>query len=151
MKLSGRVIAIFASLSLLALVVGVLLISPYQTQIQWRAQLVTLKLLGSFPLLSWEEIFPMLRPGQSYLKPELLFLTSNPYIAISNPHTSGADITSGAETFRSRCALCHTGNNTAPDLRTAEISHGSSDWALFRTISHGIAGTEMKGLTLTTL
>lgn len=107
-----------------------------------------LKLAGSLPRLSWDGLIPMLRPGQSYLDPEVLFRKTNPYSVITNPRTSDADIASGAEAFRSHCAMCHAIGGSAPDLAITDFHRGSSDWALFRTVSRGIAGTEMKGLTL---
>lgn len=149
--MSKRIVTISATLLLLLLLVGGVLIFSYPTAIQWRTQFIILKLQGSFPDLSWYEIVVLLQPGQPHLDANRLLRTKNPYAAITNPYTAEADIAAGAKLFRSQCALCHglegTGGS-APDLTIGTFRHGSSDLALFRTISRGITGSVMEGLTL---
>ena len=65
-----------------------------------------------------------------------------------NPHTDAADIEEGANVFRASCALCHGADakgDLGPDLTRGTFRSGNSDEALFRTISRGIAGTDMPG------
>ena len=68
---------------------------------------------------------------------------------VANPHTSSVDVATGAELFRSHCAVCHGLDGVgdrAPALNTGELRHGNSDGALHETISRGIPGTEMPGI-----
>ena len=65
-----------------------------------------------------------------------------------NPHTTSADAAAGAKIFRSHCADCHGLNGEGgkgPNLSTGVYYHGSSDEALFRTVTDGIPGTAMPG------
>src|SRR6266568_5267701 len=65
------------------------------------------------------------------------------------PHTpSPHDVKFGANIFHSHCAECHGLNGEGgrgPDLTCGGFRHGSTDEALFRTITYGIAGTQMPG------
>src|SRR5262245_42864761 len=66
-----------------------------------------------------------------------------------NPFTSPADVSAGANTFRSHCAPCHGlkgEGGRGPNLTTGVFFHGSSDLDLLNNISDGVAGTEMPGL-----
>lgn len=53
----------------------------------------------------------------------------------------------GASVFRSNCSPCHglnaRGGGRGPDLTAGRWNHGSTDAAIFRTISQGVPGTEM--------
>ena len=64
-----------------------------------------------------------------------------------NPHTSPADLAAGARIFRAQCAICHAPDATGeegPDLTRGRFRHGNDDSTLFRVISSGIPGTEMR-------
>ncbi len=65
-----------------------------------------------------------------------------------NPHTSPADLAVGAGIFRAQCAICHAPDGTGeagPDLTRGRFRHGEGDDStLFRIISSGIPGTEMR-------
>lgn len=56
-------------------------------------------------------------------------------------------IAEGASLFRTNCSPCHglnaLGGGRGPDLTSGLWIHGGSDEAIFRTISQGVAGTEM--------
>ena len=56
-------------------------------------------------------------------------------------------IREGASLFRANCSPCHglgaTGGGRGPDLTSGRWTHGSTDAAIFRTISQGVPGTEM--------
>jgi len=65
------------------------------------------------------------------------------------PHTpSPDDVKFGANIFHSHCAECHGlkgEGGRGPDLTRGGFRHGATDEALFRTITYGIAGTQMPG------
>jgi cytochrome c oxidase cbb3-type subunit III len=66
----------------------------------------------------------------------------------SNPRTSPEDVAAGGRIFRSHCSYCHGlhgEGGRGPDLTRGEFHHGSSDSSLHRTVSFGVAGTEMPG------
>ncbi len=58
-----------------------------------------------------------------------------------------AAIREGESLFRANCSFCHgfdaAGGGRGPDLTQGRWLHGGSDEAIFRTISQGVAGTEM--------
>ena len=58
-----------------------------------------------------------------------------------------AAVKEGASVFRANCSPCHglngRGGGRGPDLTSGRWIHGSSDAAIFRTISQGVPGTEM--------
>jgi cytochrome c oxidase cbb3-type subunit 3 len=58
-----------------------------------------------------------------------------------------AAIREGASLFRANCSPCHglnaRGGGRGPDLTVGRWIHGGSDENMFRTISQGVAGTEM--------
>jgi len=75
----------------------------------------------------------------------ILFLMLPVYLAAQ---PVPADIQAGANMFHSHCAECHGREGEGgrgPDLTRGLFRHGSSDDALFRTISFGIPGTQMPG------
>jgi len=53
----------------------------------------------------------------------------------------------GASLFRANCSPCHglgaRGGGRGPDLTSGRWTHGSTDSAIFRTITQGVPGTEM--------
>ena len=69
----------------------------------------------------------------------------------TEPRKSGEDkaakIREGASLFRANCSPCHGlnahGGGRGPDLTTGRWTHGSTDAAIFRTVSQGVPGTEM--------
>jgi cytochrome c oxidase cbb3-type subunit 3 len=67
---------------------------------------------------------------------------------IKNPLTDDPSaIKEGSSLFRANCSPCHGlnagGGGRGPNLRTGLWVHGSSDSAIFRTITQGVPGTEM--------
>jgi cytochrome c oxidase cbb3-type subunit 3 len=62
-----------------------------------------------------------------------------------------AAIKEGASLFRANCSPCHglnaRGGGRGPDLTSGVWAHGSSDAAIFQTISQGVPGTEMPANT----
>jgi putative heme-binding domain-containing protein len=67
---------------------------------------------------------------------------------IKNPLTGDPSaIQEGSSLFRANCSPCHGlnagGGARGPDLHAGLWVHGASDAAIFRSISEGVAGTEM--------
>src|SRR3989449_10252664 len=61
------------------------------------------------------------------------------------------DSTAGEPLFRLHCAECHGMDGEGgrgPDLRRGVDQQGSSDEALYRTISKGVAGTPMPATSI---
>lgn len=120
--------------------------------LRWRAEVVLLKARGDLPELPLAELVPMVLPGSPvYL--ETLAETGNPFASIHNPLAGPADVTVGRERFRALCATCHGdagGGGTGPALTGRRLRRGDSDWAMFRTIRDGIAGTAMPAWDLDT-
>jgi cytochrome c oxidase cbb3-type subunit III len=56
-------------------------------------------------------------------------------------------IKEGSSLFRANCSPCHglsaRGGGRGPDLTSGRWAHGSTDSAIFRTITQGVPGTEM--------
>src|SRR5277367_5971662 len=109
-------------------------------------KIVWSKASGSLPDVGWMDLIRMARPGTHFSLPELA-RTANPYYSIRNPYNSAADVAAGTNLFMSHCAICHgpdgSGGPKGPDLQRRHMVQGSSDWALFRTVSLGIRGTTM--------
>src|SRR5271163_1683224 len=132
----------------LVIVIAVSSVAP----VRWRLALVRLKATGSLPDLGWGDLVWMSRPGSHFNLKELT-KTPNPFVAvIKNPYNSAADIATGEGIFQSHCTICHgangSGGPSGPTLRQRQLAQGSSDWAIFRTISFGIRGTAMPSSNL---
>ncbi len=66
----------------------------------------------------------------------------------TNPFSGDpAAIRAGAASFRVNCGVCHGlkagGGARGPSLTSNRWSHGGSDADIFRTITHGVPGTQM--------
>jgi cytochrome c oxidase cbb3-type subunit 3 len=63
------------------------------------------------------------------------------------PGKVSAGAQEGASLFRANCSPCHglnaRGGGRGPDLTSGRWTHGSTDSAIFRTITQGVPGTEM--------
>jgi alcohol dehydrogenase (cytochrome c) len=123
-------------------VVGALSIPRYR----WRVRIVQLKATGSLPDLTWKELYHLNRHGDPFNLKGLVAVPS-PYLAVKNPFVSDEDISTGERLFQSNCSFCHGGNGvggrSGPALKQRQLLSGTSDWALFKTVSNGIAGTGM--------
>jgi alcohol dehydrogenase (cytochrome c) len=111
----------------------------------WRGGVLLLKLSGGLESVSWNDLFTMMKPGSGFwLEP--LLESGNPYAVIQNPFRSAQDVRTGRALFRYECERCHgpsARGGAGPPLVGRPLTHGSSDWALFRTITDGVAGTAM--------
>jgi alcohol dehydrogenase (cytochrome c) len=114
--------------------------------LRWRAHISLLFIAGKIPDISYPDFFTMLSPtsGQSLTR---IIESRDPHAVIHNLKTSAQDLRSGGNDFNGKCAACHgvdgKGTARAPSLVARAYKHGQSDWALYRTIRHGVAGTLM--------
>jgi alcohol dehydrogenase (cytochrome c) len=133
------------------LLLGAVLSLSSVSKVRLELAILRLKATGSLPDVGWVDLFRMSRPGSHFNLPEVA-KTPNPYAVIRDPYSSPADISAGSALFRSHCAGCHgtngLGGPTGPALARRQMVRGSSDWALFRTISLGLPGTAMPGSSL---
>lgn len=140
-----------AWIAAIGLLLGAALALGSIPKVRMGCEIVRLKATGSLPDVGWMDLLRMIRPGVHFNLPELA-RTSNPYEAIRNPYSLPADISAGKELFRSHCEACHgaggSGGPTGPDLAHRHMALGSSDWALFRTVSLGVRGTAMSASNL---
>jgi alcohol dehydrogenase (cytochrome c) len=115
--------------------------------VSWRFRVVEMKLRGEMPSLGWGEMLLDLRPGSPVYLGELP-MVPNLDLAISNPYTTPKDSAQGAQSFRRGCASCHgidaRSGTVGPNLVSVSAERRLSDWALYRSISHGIPGTAMR-------
>ena len=134
-----RLLAIVAVLSLL------IAAASRSEEVRWRVGVVALKSVGKLPDLSWDDLYPMLKPGSGFWLAPLLE-SRNPYAVIHSPDSSQSAIRTGRALFHWRCAQCHgpgASGGSAPALVGRDLAHGSSDWALFETIRYGVDSTAM--------
>lgn len=113
--------------------------------IRWRTKVALLKLQGELPELSWGELARMVRPGGPYYIEPILW-SRNAYASVRNPYSSPDDVRAGLELFAQRCASCHGsagGGATGPDLTSATLTHGNSEWALYKIVQRGLPATGM--------
>jgi alcohol dehydrogenase (cytochrome c) len=115
--------------------------------IRWRVQIVAMHIKGDLPDLTLTELLPMLHPASGQNNLARMITTRNPFAVIRNPLSSPEDVQQGAILFRDQCAVCHgrdaSGNGAAPSLVTGQFKRGTSDWAIYKTIQNGVAGTAM--------
>jgi alcohol dehydrogenase (cytochrome c) len=113
--------------------------------VRYRLRVVAHKALGALPDVSWGDLAYMLDPrSRIWLEP--LAADPNPYASLSAPVATQQDIDQGRTLFASRCATCHAqdaSGATGPALVGRTLQSGDSDWALYRTIRHGIPRTAM--------
>jgi len=68
-------------------------------------------------------------------------------ISKSSAESKAVAVKEGASLFRANCSPCHglgaRGGGRGPDLASGRWTHGSTDPAIFRTITQGVPGTEM--------
>ena len=115
------------------------------TRVSWRLGVIVLKGSGELADIGWSDLLHMIGPGSSvWLQP--LLESPNPYAVIRNPHTTPQDVKTGRILFKYDCERCHgpeARGAAAPALVGREFTHGSSDWALFKTIRDGVPATAM--------
>lgn len=133
------VVAILALLAVSAVVVA----TP---SLRWRAQLVGLYATGRIPDFDRGDLVGVLLPGSPQQSARLVD-SRNPYAVMQNPRTSATSVEAGSRAYQANCAICHgddrNGTSGGPSLVDDTWKHGDSDWALFRSIRHGIPAMGM--------
>ncbi len=113
----------------------------------WRLELYAHKAIGSVPDLSWTELWQMTRTRGGFGL--AAFITDGQSIdgSVVNSYVTDEDLRAGAQLFKERCSVCHGGDGAgwhgAPPLNRSGLKHGDSDFALYKVIRDGIAGTPM--------
>ena len=129
----------------ITLLVGIGVAAYATPSVRWRLDIVALKLTGQIDGVELSELVSMLKPRSGYwLKP--LAESRNPYSSIFNPFDSPTDQSAGEKLFINHCSVCHGSNgngDSASSLTRAIFTHGDADWALYKNIRDGIAGTAM--------
>lgn len=67
----------------------------------------------------------------------------------ANSFTTPDDVAEGGRLYRRHCSRCHgptAKGDVGPDLTAGVFKHATSDAAMFRVITDGVAGTEMIGI-----
>jgi alcohol dehydrogenase (cytochrome c) len=133
--------------SIAALCGAIVLVVVAVPQLRWRVHVVLLSAAGGIPDIELGDVIRYMRPGSDQTMSFLLD-TPNPFAVIRNVRTSAADLQAGAALYLERCASCHgpdgAGGPLAPALIGRAFTHGSSDWAVFRTLRYGVANTAMQ-------
>jgi alcohol dehydrogenase (cytochrome c) len=127
------------------LLVAVAILSLPPTR--WRSVIVARKLLGVVQDLSWADLGDIAGPGSS-VQLRRLAITGDPYRSVHDPYSSAQDRAAGQRTFELICAKCHgtdARGGLGPALIGRTLSHGDSDWAVYRTITRGVPGSPMEG------
>lgn len=123
--------------------VGLVGVAAYRIpSLKWRMQTVGLKLTGQMPDLAWSDVLPLLAP-RGGVWPATIAVDRNPHWAIMAPPSTPEDVEAGRSLFLQQCAGCHgvsASGGSAPGLASGVFRHGTSDWALFRNLRHGIPG-----------
>ncbi|HKP30031.1 MAG TPA: PQQ-dependent dehydrogenase, methanol/ethanol family [Gemmatimonadales bacterium] len=127
--------------------VGIVLLATALTleSVRWRVKVMLLKLKGDLPELGWIELGRMLNPSGPYHIEDVATRGSG-FAGVHNPYRGPDDVAAGLTDFEARCATCHGAMGagaSAPDLRSAVLERGNSDWALYQVIQRGIPGTGM--------
>ena len=137
---------LFLLLTGVAVVGGCVFLLVSVPELRWRAEIVRMKATGSLPEMSWKELWLLKRRGDPLNLHGLLTIPS-PYLVIVNPYGSKEGASAGEKIFQSNCTVCHgaggVGGAAGPALKQRQMQRGSSDWALFKTITEGIPGTSM--------
>ena len=113
--------------------------------LRWRTAVIACKITGQLVDVSWQDLVSLLRPDSGVKLSKLVYYR-DPYRAVSNPRDSAPDIARGRATFASNCARCHgeaARGGVGPALIGRALTHGDSDWAIYRTILRGVPGTAM--------
>jgi alcohol dehydrogenase (cytochrome c) len=139
-----RFIYLFSGIAILS--IGTTLAAMSVPHVRQGITIVLLKATGSLPDIGWTDLYKMSRSERHFDLSELA-KKQDAYAAIQNPYSLPSDIAAGGEVFRSHCSSCHgsegSGGSGGPSLRNRQMVTGSSDLALFRTITYGIRGTGM--------
>ena len=127
------------------LLLGVAVLIPPATR--WPAAVAVRKSLGLVRDMSWADFADIAGPG-SAVQLRRLAITGDPYLSVHDPYSSAQERATGERIFELNCARCHgtkASGGLGPALVGRALAHGDSDWAVYRTITRGVAGTPMTG------
>jgi len=131
--------------------VGLIIVMLSVPRFRWRVEVVGLKATGRLPDITWKELYHLHRHSDPFNLKDLV-PTRSAYLAIKNPYVSAEDLDAGGKLFQANCSFCHgtngAGGGAGPALKQRTMEKGSSDWALFKTVSNGIEGTAMPSSSL---
>ncbi len=130
----------------MGLALGFLVLAAAIPAVRWRVAIIAIKAANQLDGIEWQDIPYVLR-ANSGIRLSRLVRYRNPYILITNPLDSAADRKRGADLFARTCARCHgdaAQGGAGPALVGRSLAHGSSDWAMYLTIRHGVPGTAMQ-------
>jgi alcohol dehydrogenase (cytochrome c) len=123
----------------------------WRSKVLWRASLYARKATGGLRDLSWSELWQMTRHGDAFGMQIVVVENRGLEGGVTNPFVREADRSAGARIFGERCAVCHGAEGTGwhgPPLNRPGLRHGDSDFAIYRVVRDGIAGTPMPALPL---
>ena len=135
--------------ALLVLLLAVLLLGTYSffPTVAGASAVSLRKLIGLLPDVSWAEVADLARFNSS-VELRRLAAYGNPYSSVHDPFRGTSDRVHGRALFDSNCSKCHGAEargGLGPALVGRPLTHGDSDWAIYRTIEHGVPGTAMQG------
>ena len=148
MKKRPRRIGLLLALLIIGGAATVLLVP----QLRWRVQVIVLHLAGKLPDIELLEVVQFMLPSSDQ---SMAFLIEqrNPYAVVRNKRTSAPDIEAGGALYQTHCIGCHgagaAGSHVGPALVGRPLTHGDSDWAIYRTIRLGLPNTAMQSLRMT--
>jgi alcohol dehydrogenase (cytochrome c) len=122
---------------------GILILPDYR----WRAIVAGRKLTGQITDVSWADLADIGARNSGFQLRKLAG-SGNPYLSVQNPYTTDTDRARGQTLFGSTCAKCHGAaaeGGAGPSLVGHPLTHGDSDWAIYRTVTLGVGGTAMRG------
>jgi alcohol dehydrogenase (cytochrome c) len=148
MKKRPRRIGLLLALLIIGATATVLLVP----QSRWRVQVIVLHLAGKLPDIELLEVVQFMLPSSDQ---SMAFLIEqrNPYAVVRNKRTSAPDIEAGGALYQTHCIGCHgagaAGSHVGPALVGRPLTHGDSDWAIYRTIRLGLPNTAMQSVRMT--
>ncbi len=119
--------------------------------ISWRVDLFLHKAEGEVPELSWRELWFMTGVPGGFGMEGFVRQGYSLQGAITNPYVTSQDHESGARIFHERCAACHGNDGAggqAPGLNRSGLSHGDSDFAIYRVVRDGVPQTGMAAVAM---
>lgn len=120
-------------------------------RISWRVHLFERKLEGAIPDLSWRELWFMTHARGGFGLEGFLQQGFSLEGTIVNPYVKDEDHQSGTRIFREHCGSCHGNDGAgghAPPLNRSRLSHGDSDFGIYKITRDGIPQTGMIGVAL---
>jgi alcohol dehydrogenase (cytochrome c) len=150
MQLRFRILA--AAVTLIAAGGSIIVFSSVEP-LRWRAAVILRYMNGSMGDATLTEVMNMIRLKSQFFylgnkTPDVMGFTS----VVRSPFDTKEGIEAGAKIYRERCVACHgadAGGGHATALKqSARFKYGSSNWAIYRNVANGIAGTGMPSVGL---